>query len=46
MAALFWFAMMLVGQWAFFYYIAAFYGKNVASGDFAAVAPPGTSSPV
>lgn len=30
---MFWFAVMLVGQWAFFYYIAAFYGVSTLSGD-------------
>jgi hypothetical protein len=29
----FWFAVMLIGQWAFFYYIAAFYGASTLSGD-------------
>ena len=29
----FWFAIMLIGQWAFFYYIAAFYGVSTISGD-------------
>jgi hypothetical protein len=33
-AALFWFAVMLIGQWAFFYYIAAFYGVSTFSGEF------------
>lgn len=30
---MFWFAVMLLGQWAFFYYIAAFYGASTLSGD-------------
>src|SRR5262249_52400435 len=33
-AAGFWFAVALLGQWAFFYYIAAFYGASAATGDF------------
>lgn len=33
-AGIFWFAAMLIGQWAFFYYIAAFYGVSTLSGDF------------
>ncbi len=32
-AGVFWFAVMLVGQWAFFYYIAAFYGVSTLSGN-------------
>jgi len=32
-AGVFWFCVMLVGQWAFFYYIAAFYGVSTVSGD-------------
>jgi hypothetical protein len=32
-AGVFWFLVMLVGQWAFFYYIAAFYGVSTLSGD-------------
>jgi hypothetical protein len=32
-AGIFWFAVMLLGQWAFFYYIAAFYGVSTLSGD-------------
>ncbi|HTF96382.1 MAG TPA: DUF2306 domain-containing protein [Cellvibrio sp.] len=32
-SGLLWFAMVLVGQWAFFYYIAAFYGGSVISGN-------------
>jgi hypothetical protein len=35
-AAGFWLFMALVGQWAFFSYIAAFYGPNLASGNFQA----------
>ncbi|HYD73182.1 MAG TPA: DUF2306 domain-containing protein [Candidatus Binatia bacterium] len=35
-AAAFWFAVMLIGQWIFVYYIAAFYGGATLSGDFAA----------
>lgn len=30
---MFWFAVMLIGQWAFFYYIVAFYGASTLSGD-------------
>ena len=30
----FFFLVMLLGQWAFFYYIAAFYGGSAISGDF------------
>lgn len=33
LSAGFWLAVMLVGQWAFFYYIAAFYGSSIATGD-------------
>jgi hypothetical protein len=33
-AGVFWFAVMLLGQWAFFYYIAAFYGVSTVSGEF------------
>lgn len=33
-AGLFWFVVALAGQWAFFYYIAAFYGASAVSGDF------------
>jgi hypothetical protein len=33
-AATFWFAVMLLGQWAFFYYIAAFHGVSTFSGEF------------
>lgn len=35
-AAAFWFAVMLIGQWIFVYYIAAFYGGATLSGNFAA----------
>jgi hypothetical protein len=35
-AAAFWFAVMVIGQWIFVYYIAAFYGAATLSGDFAA----------
>ena len=31
-----WLGAALLGQWAFFYYIAAFYGVSTLSGDFAA----------
>ncbi|MBX2812354.1 MAG: DUF2306 domain-containing protein [Myxococcales bacterium] len=31
-----WLAVALAGQWAFFYYIAAFYGTNVITGNFEA----------
>lgn len=30
---LFWFAIVVLGQWAFLYYIAAFYGVSIISGD-------------
>ena len=33
-AAGLWFAVAVAGQWAFFYYIAAFYGRSAVSGDF------------
>jgi uncharacterized membrane protein len=33
-AAAGWLAVMLLGQWAFFYYIAAFYGGSLISGHF------------
>ena len=33
-AAVFWFVVALTGQWAFFYYIAAFYGTSTVSGNF------------
>lgn len=32
-AGVFWFVVMLIGQWAFFAYIAGFYGRSVAAGD-------------
>jgi hypothetical protein len=35
-AARLWFATTLAGQWAFFYYIAAFYGPSTLSGNFKA----------
>lgn len=35
-AAAFWFAVMVIGQWSFVYYIAAFYGGRTLSGNFAA----------
>lgn len=35
-AAAFWMATMLVAQWAFFYYIVAFYGASVATGELEA----------
>lgn len=33
-AATFWLITALIGQWAFFYYIAAFYGPSAFSGNF------------
>ena len=33
-AATFWFAVTWIGQWAFFYYLTAFYGGMTLSGDF------------
>jgi uncharacterized membrane protein len=33
-SAAFWLLVALAGQWAFFYYIAAFYGTSIVSGDF------------
>ena len=33
-SGMFWFAVAMFGQWAFFYYIIAFYGTSVLSGDF------------
>lgn len=33
-AAAFWLLSALIGQWAFFYYIVAFYGPSALSGDF------------
>lgn len=35
-AAAFWLLAALVGQWLFFYYIAAFYGPTMASGNYQA----------
>ena len=35
-AALLWFAVTVVGQWVFLYYIVAFYGGSTLSGDFEA----------
>lgn len=35
-AAAFWFVVMVIGQWIFVYYIAAFYGGRTLSGNFAA----------
>lgn len=35
-SAIFWFAVAMIGQWAFFYYIAAFYGVSTISGDLEA----------
>jgi hypothetical protein len=35
-AAALWFAVMVIGQWIFVYYIAAFYGARTLSGNFAA----------
>jgi uncharacterized membrane protein len=32
-AGVFWFAVALLGQWAFFYYIAAFYGVSTVTGN-------------
>lgn len=32
-SALLWFAAAMIGQWAFFYYIAAFYGASTISGN-------------
>lgn len=32
-AGVFWFAVAMAGQWAFFYYILAFYGVTTATGD-------------
>lgn len=34
-AGAFWFAVAMAGQWAFFYYIMAFYGPSTLTGDFA-----------
>jgi hypothetical protein len=35
-AATLWFAVAVIGQWTFFYYIAAFYGPSSLSGNFQA----------
>jgi hypothetical protein len=35
-SATFWFVVALLGQWVFFYYIAAFYGLSTLQGDFRA----------
>jgi hypothetical protein len=35
-SALFWLVVAFCGQWAFFYYIADFYGTSILAGDFAA----------
>lgn len=35
-SAQFWFIAAVIGQWAFLYYIAAFYGPSTLSGDFPA----------
>jgi len=34
-AATFWFAVMVIGQWAFVYYITGFYAASTLAGDFA-----------
>ena len=33
-SGVFWFAVAMLGQWAFFYYIAAFYGSSTFTGNF------------
>ena len=33
-SGMFWFVVAMLGQWAFFYYIMAFYGTSTLSGDF------------
>lgn len=33
-SGIFWFVVALLGQWAFFYYIAAFYGSSTFTGNF------------
>jgi uncharacterized membrane protein len=33
-SGMFWFLIAMLGQWAFFYYIAAFYGSSTLSGNF------------
>src|SRR6185503_14280927 len=35
-AVRFWFAVTVIGQWAFLYYIAGFYGPSSVSGNFQA----------
>src|SRR5260370_23522423 len=35
-AAQFWFVVAVIGQWAFLYYIVAFYGDSTFTGDFQA----------
>jgi hypothetical protein len=35
-SAAFWLLIAVIGQWAFFYYIAAFYGSNLFTGNFQA----------
>lgn len=35
-SAAFWLLIAVIGQWAFFYYIAAFYGANLLTGNFKA----------
>ena len=37
-AAVFWFAVTLIGQWAFFYYLMAFYGPMAVTGNHEAMA--------
>ena len=38
-SAAFWFAVTLIGQWFFFYYLIAFYGRIAVTGDHEAMAP-------
>ena len=38
-SATFWFAVTLLGQWFFFYYLMAFYGPMTVSGNYEAMAP-------
>ncbi len=38
-SATFWFAVTLIGQWAFFYYLVAFYGPMAVTGNHEAMAP-------
>jgi len=33
-AAQFWFVVAVIGQWAFLYYVLAFYGRSTFSGNF------------